>query len=381
MKTLFHLVWMRLSEQPAKILYLTVMLAAGVLSWMVLSAFASPALLSGAGDVVDSRLFVGNARVQYGKFPLHYIPRIRRVPGVDHVAWMTSTSFYCADGSRKSVTVIGVAKYDDRRFLDNGISETDLTAWKNTENGLLVGPETAKRCSLIPGMTISPQNLHGKGEIPLRIIAVLSEEGGPIDRMTYGHYDYVNRLMPEKKQNQVKHAIVTVRDPAAMDQVAVMIEREFQSSDPPMEAVVFAETSALGRFGQVQALLLLIMGAMALCVFLVFCAVLVHLTAQRRASMAVLQTMGFTGRIQFFALLLEIISVVIVGAACGIAAGYGALALLTPWASDTLLSPDLRPVDGAIVVLLPALLLLLTAALFWPAVQIAKLRPMDYLRL
>jgi len=131
----------------------------------------------------------------------------------------------------------------------------------------------------------------------------------------------------------------------------------------------------------VQALLLLIMGAMALCVFLVFCAVLVHLTAQRRASMAVLQTMGVTNRIQFFALLLEIAGVVIVGAACGIAAGYGALALLTPWASDTLLSPDLRPVDGAIVVLLPALLLLLTAALFWPAVQIAKLRPMDYLRL
>jgi len=381
MKVFFHLTWMRLSEQPAKLLYLAVTLAAGVLTWMVLSAFASPRLLSGAGDVIKASLHIGNARVKYGSFPVRYIPRIQQMPGVDSLVWFEIVGFNCTEATRNSVTVSAYGGDVDDQLRRSGANETDLAVWHTIENGVLVRAGLANRCGFIPGNTISPVMSSGR-EIPLHVVGILPGQGGGIaDEVVYAHYDYINRFLSESKQNQVISATVRVRDPGMLDQIAVMIEREFQSSDPPLETRVFTETSILGRFGQVQALLLMIMGAMALCVFLVFCAVLVHLTAQRRASMAVLQTMGFTGRIQFFALLLEITGVVVVGAACGIAAGYGALALLTPWASDTLLSPDLRPVDGAILVLLPALLLLLTAALFWPAVQIAKLRPLDYLRL
>jgi len=161
------------------------------------------------------------------------------------------------------------------------------------------------------------------------------------------------------------------------------IEHEFQSSDPPLEArVPGTATSLLGRFGQIQALLLLIMGALALCVLLVFIAITAHLIDQRRASMAILQTLGFSVRIQLFGLALELACVMLIGGALGIAAGYGALVLLKPWAVEILFSPALalRPIDGAILVVLPALLLLLLSTLIWPALQMAKLKPVDYLR-
>jgi len=116
MRTLLYLAWMRLSEQSTKMLYLMAKLAAGVLAWMVLSAFASPVLLSGAGDVINSSLLVGNARARSDRFPLRYIPRIQRMPGVDSITWRTMTAFFCADDRKKTVTVLGIAEYNDRRF-------------------------------------------------------------------------------------------------------------------------------------------------------------------------------------------------------------------------------------------------------------------------
>jgi len=376
MKALLHLSWIRLSEQPAKILYLTITLAAGVLAWLALSAFTSPRLLSEAGDALNARLYIHNGRVKFGRYPLRYIPRIQQIPGVDGVAWLNIIGYDCDNASRKHLTVTGRGGDVDRIFRESGVIEADIAAWHNTENGVLVSAEAASRCGLNPGSTVSPQ-VNGNG-MPLHVIAILPKDN---DETVEAHYDYVNRFQQKKDRDTILSTTVYVRNPTLVNQVANAIEREFESSDPPLETTVSAETSILGRFGQVQWLLLLVTGAMALCVLLVFCAILMHLTSQRRASMAVLHTLGFTARIQFLALLLEIASIIALGAMLGIAAGYGILSVLNPWAANTLLGSNLRLVDGTVAVLIPAGLLLLTIALIWPTMQISKLKPIDYLRL
>jgi len=265
----------------------------------------------------------------------------------------------------------------DQSLLSQGISETDLAAWHATENGVLVGADIAKRCGLLPGTTVSPRLLSGN-DIPLQVIAMFPERDGRADDRVYVHYDYANRFMSEDEQGKIFFAVATVYDLTLIDQIATTIERTFHTLDPPLEVNVISETSILGRFGQVQSLLLLVTGAMALCVVLVFCSVLAHLTAQRRASMAMLQTLGFPARLQFAALLLESGVTMLLGTVIGIAAGYGVLALLTPWISEILLSSALQPVKGAILVLFPATVLLLVISLAWPAVQMVRLRPVDY---
>jgi len=349
---------------------------------MVLSAFASPRLFSNTGDTIKSSFFIHNSRVQFDKFPLRYIPRIQQMQEVDSVVWFDITGYACNNATRKSITITGYGGNIDRILRDAGVSEFDLNLWHKTENGVMAGPEAANRCGLNPGITVSPKIRNGN-EIPLQVVAILPERGGGgiIDESVYAHYDYLNRFLSEKEQDKIISATAWIRDPATLDKVAVAIEREFQSSDPPLGTQIYAETSIIGRFGQVQGLLLLIIGSMVLCVFLVFCAVLAHFTSQRRASMAVLQTLGFTGYIQFSALFLEITSVVILGTVLGVAAGYGALVLLAPWVADALLGPALRPADGSVLVLLPALIILLIITLIWPGVQIFKLKPMDYLRI
>jgi len=381
MKTLFHLAWIRLSEQPVKMLYLTITLAAGVLAWLVLSAFTSPRLLSQTGDALKARVSISNARVKFGGYPVRYTTRIRQIPGVGGLSWLHIAGYDCDNKARGEwQTVTGLGGDVGLMLQDRGISEADFSAWLNTENGILVGAEAKNRCGLNPGVTVSP--LINNQEVPLHVIAILPEiQTGRVDKLVLAHYEYLNRFQPDERQDKIVSVTVHVGNPAMLDQVATAIEREFESSDPPLEAEVHSLNSILGRFGQAQWLLLLVTGAMALCVFLVFCAVLMHLTGQRRTSMAVLQTLGFTARIQFFALLLEISSVILLGAMLGIAAGHGILSVLNPWAADTLLGSNLRPVDGTVLILLPAGLLLLAIALIWPATQIAKLKPIDHLRL
>jgi len=299
--------------------------------------------------------------------------------------WFTAAAFFCADGSGTTVTVYGWGGDHDDYLREKGASDTDLATWHATENGVLVGSEISKQCGLIPGITISPDNIFGTGELPLHVVAVLPDKQGKSHRVD-AHYDYVNRFMDgplgASERDTAFRAIVTVKDPSRLDQVAQAIEQEFQSSDPPLEATVLGDTNfMLGRYGQVQALLLFIVGALALCVLLAFAAITAHLIAQRRASMAILQTLGFNSRIQFFALSLELTGVLMLGTMLGIAAGQGVLTLLKLWATDTPFTSGLRLIDGAILVLLPALLLLLASTLIWPAVQIEKLRPIDCRRL
>jgi len=386
MRSLLHLTWLRLTEQPVKMLYLAITLAAALLAWIVLSAFASPSLLSNS-KLIEAKISVLNARAISAGLPLRYIPRIQQIPGIDSIYWVTTAAFFCADDSGTTITVFGWDGDYDSELRKKGASETDIAAWHATENGILVGSETARQCGLSPGLTISPDNIFGTSEIPLHVIAVLPERGGRDDRGVHTHYGYINRMMDGNlgtaRRDTVAVVTVIVKDPAKLDQLAQVIEKEFQSSDPPLEArVPGTATSLLGRFGQVQALLLLIMSALALCVLLVFIAITAHLIAQRRASMAMLQTLGFNGRIQLLGLALELACVMLTGGALGIAAGYAALVLLKPWAVNILHSTALalRPVDGAILVVLPALLLLLIFTLVWPAMQMVKLKPVDYLR-
>jgi len=384
MLPLLHLAWLCLTEQPVKMLYLAGTLAVVVAGWLVLSAFSSPSLLSNS-SAIKSELVIVNARAINIPFPVRYIPRIRQIPGVDNMRWSTVAAFFCADGSGTTVTVTGWDGDHDDYLREKGASETDLETWHATENGVLVGPATAKQCGLTKGLTVSPDNIFGNGELPLQVVAVLPERGGANDTGVNAHYDYINRFLDgnigTSWRNAVADAVVTVKNPSRLNQVAQTIEQEFQSSDPPLEAIALEDTaSLLGRFGQVQALLLLIMGALALCTLLVFVGITAHLVAQRRASMAVLQTLGFNGQMQFFALLLELTGVVIAGTMLGIAGGHGLLLLLTPWATDTLFSGALHPADGAILVLPPALLLLLGITLIWPYLRISRLKPIDHLR-
>jgi len=185
MKPLPHLIWVRLTEQPAKMLYLVFTLTVVILAWMVLSAFTSPSLLSNS-KAIKSELMIGNGRAQNITFPVRYIPHIQQIPGVGDMRWFTGAAFFCA--------VTGWDGDINDKLREQGASATDLETWHDTENGVMVGSDISRQCGLTQGTTISPDNIYGHGELPLYVVALLPEREGR-DLRVVAHYDYINRFM------------------------------------------------------------------------------------------------------------------------------------------------------------------------------------------
>jgi len=381
LRAALHIAKVRFFEQPGRMAYLVLTLAVAVLAWNVLAAFASPFLASKMGAAIDAKLGVLNAAVQGQPFPLRHMQHIERMPGVAAVDYMALAAFMCAD-ERTTVTINAIGGRGALPHLRRrGFSAEDLALWNDTRNGLLVSAELAEKCGLAPGMSLSPHDLLSRVDMPVSIVAVLPDnpDGGSFGRVAYGHYEYVNQLFPEPMRDQVRMGNVEAVDASQLAQLGEAIEREFAGADPPLETRTSSgSNSALGRFGQVQGLLALMMAAMGACALLVFVTVMAHLLAQRRASMAVLQTIGFDRRLQFSALLVEFAGIVLAGTVLGVAGSVAVLAGLTP--SVFWLFGQLRIPEWAITGLLPGLLVLALAALVWPAMQVARLKPIDYLR-
>jgi len=306
-RTVLNLAWIRLAEHPVRAAGLVMTLCLATLAWIVLATFASLFLTSEAGKAIHANLSIANARTVTDVLPLHYVQRIERVPGVMTVSYTTIAAFFCK-GEQTVLPVIALggtgATSSMRRY---GASDAQIALWNKTRNGLLIGADIAHHCGLTLGMNISSRNLFSGVEIPLNIVALLpNTPDAASNKQAYGHYDYFNTMAPEHRRDQIQSMTVTGNDPTRLPQLAEMIEREFASSDPPVEAHVSSETSSmLGRFGQVQSLLGLVMAAMAACAVLVFLTVLAHQIAQRRASMAILQTIGFGRSLQLGGLIVE----------------------------------------------------------------------------
>jgi len=378
-----HLARMRLNEQSARATGLVATLAVAVVTWVVLSAVASPLLAFKVGDVIDATVAVTNARVSGSVFPLRYAQRIERMSDVKGVIYLTVATFPCADG-RTTVAINAYGGSEVTRMLrSDHVSDAMITAWNKTPNGILLGSDIAHQCGLAPGMTLSPRSRTADREIPITIVGILpaNTDGPPIaNKIAIGHYDYINPLLPERSRDQVRIMVVIGKDPTRLPQLAAAIEREFAADDPPLEASVSSGTTTiLGRFGQVQSLLALVMAAMAACALLVFVTVLAHQIAQRRAGMAILQTIGFGRGVQFGALVLELLLIAGVGTTVGIIAGRAVMVLINPLLFR--LTGLLRTPDWALWGLFPAVFLLLALSLIWPALQISKLKPIDHLRI
>lgn len=379
-RSAFFIAWIRTGEQPLRVLSLTATLAIAVMAWMVLSAIAAPFLASKVGASVNANLGIANARVQTSGFPLRHVHRLEQMSDVAAVSYFSMASFPCGSGAG-TLTVNAYGGPGTSAFLRSGGALLhQLESWEESRNGILVGADAAERCGLRPGMELSPVEFLSNTRIPIRIVGVLPPgRSGMGDRLAYGHYAYFNALLPEPQRDQVLRAVVWGVDASRLAPLGEEIEQVFTSADPPLQANVSSGAeSALARFGQVQSLLGLIVLAMLACAVLVFVSVLTHLVAQRRSSMAVLQTLGFNRRIQLLALVLEYLLVGSMGALLGIGMAYMALMLLNPHVSWVL--GQIKVQEGALWQLLPALVMLGFVSLSWPALQIRTLAPVEHLR-
>lgn len=367
---------LRLRESLGRHAYLAATLMVGVAGFWVLGALSAPFIARHVFS--DAGIYVSSSR-EGTLLPLRHAEAIARHPDVVAVNHMNVLALMCKPPTGVA-TLNGWGGTDPmRRLRDIQVAPADIAAWTASPHAVLVGAELAQRCGWTAGTTLEPPDLAGN-PVPITIAGIFrSDEGGFGEQIVIAHYEHVDRMLAEPEQGQARIVQVYGRDPLALAELAGELEALLQHADPPVQAHVASGTdSLLGSFGNVSALLLSVLVALALCVLLVFVSIAAHLAAQRRACMAMLLALGFGRGLQLAAMVVELAVVVLVGALLGTALGSFLLELMSSRVGHMLGRLALSPRDG--LWLLAGLPLLVAIAASAPGFALRRLRPIDLLR-
>lgn len=370
------LIWIWLRSLAGRSLYVVAVVAVTVTAWLLTSMLASPFLTPDLDQKTGAVTVMAVGMSDGHQMPLTYVPRVQAVPGVHGLMYMGATLVLCGNQAT-AVTINAYGGPNATSLLVRG--DTALgKRWNADRLGVLVNPAAAERCDWQPGMTISPRDPVLHRPIEMHVVGIAPESGaGANFPAIYAHYAYFNEIdAPMIRHNMVGIMVVIPEHVRETQQLAARIEGEFATSYPAIEARTNVTVqNGLARFGKVQYVLLAIMLAVLLCAMLVMVSVLAHLFAQRVAQQAMLQVLGFSRRALFAGFALASLALVLTGAATGLGLGLGlfALHLVRNTLTDSFFLPDL---PGWAWWGLPIWLgVLLLVALVWPALRVARLRP------
>lgn len=337
LKTFVSLSAMRLRENIGRTGYLLASLTVAVVTWLVLSALA--AQFSDRAQANRDASVTVNGERNTQPMPLQYVERIKRLNGVADVAYMTFMALGCK--APQTIATVNAWHIPQGRwvFPDVELDPALRQAWESDETALLLGAQMARDCDWTAGLKLEPNDIFNPSQrVPVHVLDILKSDGGGTgERIALGHYDYFNRLKPQDAQNEVMMMRVYANDASKLSELANMIEAEFANDTVAVQARTSAESeNTLARFGNVQALLWLVTAAMGACALLVYASTLAHMAAERRASMATLQAIGFNRQQLLGAFVLEVLAIAVAGALLGVTVAAVLIRAITPAVSQYL---------------------------------------------
>lgn len=326
--------WLANSGHWARLVYLVMTVAAMIAGWLVLAALASPFLQIGQSAEVDDSLRVVNARNKNTPLPLKYADRIAAVAGVAAVRYVDLQMLLCGD-STVTVSAVGGPK-DAAAYKRSGHDAASVARWQADPIGILASRSAAKLCGWQVGQGIEPLDVKGQ-PLPFHVSGVAAMEDD--DPGVLAHYDYVNRQHSlVAGTGFVLSYSVEAKAPQDNQSVAARIDAEFAHDDPPVTAYPdTAREDARSRFGKVQYLVALVMGALFLSCVLVLASVMAFAAEERRSQLGVLCVLGFSRPVLASSFVLEVLGIILSGALAGIALGELALHYLPVWLQGSFL--------------------------------------------
>lgn len=246
----------------------------------------------------------------------------RRIEAVDGVVSATPIKIVVSNcrTSLDVVTFRGVPKQEfvDERGDDLVVVSGSLAEWKSRTDAALLGETLANRRGLRPGMTFDAAGITA-------YVAGVVRSDDPQDRnVAYTALEFV-QLAGRDRLGVVTQFNVKVRDASMLDSVAEDIDEVFRTAQAP--TATFTEKAFIGRVaGDVIELVGFArwLGLGCLAAVLALVANSIVLGVQSRVSEhAVLQTVGYSGRLVAALIVAEGVLLAVVGGTLGAAVAVG----------------------------------------------------------
>jgi putative ABC transport system permease protein len=317
--------------------------------------------------------------------PKSYMDRIRGVDGVTDVSHANWFGAYYQEPSNFIANMAVDPESWLRMYPEFALPEDRKKAWIGNRTGAIVGISTATkfgwkvgdRVPLISPIYRKPDGLpweftiEGIYDSPVK---------GTDKTQFFFHWDYINETFRDTGvANQVGWYVVRVADPAASDRLAKRVDTLFANS--PAETKTATEKAFVSDFanqiGDIGAIMMAITAVVMFFILFVAGNAMAQSIRERTNELAVLKTLGFSEGLILALVLLESVTIAVVGGGLGLAAAWAIIAQGDP--TNGMLPAFYFPMRDLVIGIGLVLLLGIGTGLL-PAMQARRLKIVTALR-
>lgn len=366
------LVWSGIWRKPGRSILIFLQVAVAFTLFGVLQGLKTGVEHAIAAARAD--LLIVHSRLSFGvPLPVGMLERIRSVPGVEEAIPVDLSP---ATYQNPNQHVFLVAIRPDKGWLSAftfTISPPYVKAFRATRTGVLVRAELAKKYGWkvgdrIPLMAMVAQR-DGSTVWTLDVVGTFTDSDiGGGDSNVLINYDYWNEARASGKDT-VNHFNVKIADPKAAAAMSDAIDARFANSpnETRSESIREMAQEGLQSIGDLEFLIRAVVAAVLAALLFATATMMTQSVRERTPEIAVLKTVGFTGRVVFALTLAESATLCVTAGGVGLAIAT----LAFPYASKFVRGLSM-PLTIVVAGLVAALIVALISAAV-PAAMAAKL--------
>ena len=290
--------------------------------------FALRAGLRQGVDVAGSNRLMVMGTSLMNMLPLPYLPRIERIPGVEHVAHATWFGGVYKDPKNFFVQfAIDPARWR-AVYPEYVIDEQEWRAFAADRQGVVVGAQLAKRYGWKVGdhIPLMPPSYLGSTMWDFNVRGIYhGDRPGADEGQFWMQYDYIQENGPTYFRGIVGFYLVRLTDPDAAARVAKTIDTEFRNSANETRTQTESAFAAgyLKQMGNIEFLAIAIGSVVFFTLLLVTGNTMAIAVRERTNELAVLKAVGYSDRFVLGLVLAESVLIAVVGGAIGLLLAHG----------------------------------------------------------
>lgn len=336
------LIWAALKRRKARSIFTWLSVAVAFLLFGILAAVRY-GMLGQLTVSVAERLETNNKA--QGSLPLSYYDKIVTVPGVTVATYLTGFNGYYKD-PKNSFRVLAFSPTIFQVYAEAKLPPAQLQAWKADRQGVIVGPELAKRMGWKIGDAIPVQSKtlqkNGSTTWYFRLLGIYHADlPTAYQHFFIGHYEYFNEGVADPTaQNLVFQYIERIDDPRNTTRIANAIDGRFANASPQTltQSEVQETVSFIRQFGNITAMVIYVGIAVFFSLLLIVGNTLAQSVRERTSEFAMLRAVGF-GRGWIVVLVFqEALLLIVSGGIVGLFAGWLVTRALYPTVGNILRS-------------------------------------------
>jgi putative ABC transport system permease protein len=373
------LIWSGIWRKPARTILIILQVAVAFILFGVLQGMKTGVEAAIARTRADLLIVFPNV---FGEppLPLAYLDRLKTLPGVKSVSY--------ADGilgtyqkPNQPVFVLGIDPDEIWLTLVPEILKVfpqDLAALRQNRNGVLISPDISKKYGWKVGdripLTSAVLQKNGSGNWAFDVVGQFTAHEPGSDGYIVGNYAYLDESRVANK-GTVRNFYVIASDPRQAATVSETIDRTFANAPSETSTGTLRENAQQGlkSIGDLDFVIRSIVSAVFAALLFSTATMLMQSIRERTPELAMLKTLGFTGRAVFLLIVSETTLVCVVGALMGLALAM----LVFPYSAKFIPGLTMPLSVIAAGVMAACVVALLSGSL--PALRAARLRVVDAL--